>query len=64
MIVIDGYSLLYEKRKNRVLILLPQTVFTPTNTIDPLVDRKVDVEEEDLAIVLGVAMAIFRKDGE
>lgn len=64
MIVIDGYSLSYEKGKNRVLIHLPQTVFTPTNTIEPVVDRKVDVEEKDLAIILGVAMAIFRKEGE
>ncbi len=64
MIVFDGYSLSYEKGKNRVLIHLPQTVFTPTNSIEPVVDRKLDVEEKDLAIILCVLMAIFRKEGE
>ena len=64
MIVIDGYSLFYDKGKNKISIHLPQTVYTTTNTIEPVVDRKVDVDEKDLAIVLGVAMAIFRKEGE
>lgn len=64
MIVADGYSLSYEKWKNRVIIHLPQTVFTPTNTTEPVVDRKVDVEEKDLAIILCILMAIFRKERE
>ena len=64
MIVVDGYSLSYDKGKNKISIHLPQTVFTATNTIEPVADRKVDVEEKDLAIVLGVAMAIFQKGGE
>lgn len=64
MIVADGYSLSYEKGKNRVVIHLPQTVFTLTNTIEPVVDRKVDVEEKDLAIILCALMAIFRKESE
>jgi hypothetical protein len=64
MIVFDGYSLSYEKAKNRVVINLPQTVFTPANTIEPVVDRKVDVEEKYLAVILFALIAIFRKENE
>lgn len=61
MIIADGYALSYEKSRNKISICLPQTIYTTTNTIEPVIDRRVDVEEEDLAIILGVAMAIFNK---
>lgn len=61
MIVADGYALSYEKSRNRISICLPQTIYTTTNTIEPVVDRRVDVEDDDLAIILSVAMAIFNK---
>lgn len=61
MIIIDGYALYYEKSRNRISICLPQTIYTTTNTIEPVVDRRVDVEDDDLAIILSVAMAIFNK---
>lgn len=61
MIVADGYALSYEKSRNRISIHLPQTIYTTTNTIEPVVDRRVDVEDDDLAIILSVAMAIFNK---
>lgn len=62
MILLDGYSLFYNKQMNRIYINLPQTVFTTTNTIEPVADRKVDVSDTELAAVLGLVTQIFKKE--
>ena len=59
MLTLNGYSLVYYKNRNQIVIGLPQTWRTMTNTIEPVVDRKVDVEDKDLAILLTAAQAIF-----
>lgn len=59
MLTLNGYSLVYYKNRNQIVIGLPQTWRTMTNTIEPVVDRKVDVEDKDLAILLTTAQAIF-----
>lgn len=55
----DGYSLIYYKNRNQIVISLPQTLKTLTNTLEPVVDRRVDVEEKELAILLNVTQTIF-----
>ena len=55
----DGYSLIYYKSRNQIVIGLPQTLGSLTNTINLVADRKIDVEEKDLAILLAVTQAIF-----
>lgn len=55
----DGYTLVYYKNRNQIVIGLPQTWRTPTNTHEPIVDRKIDVEGKDLAILLTATRAIF-----
>lgn len=55
----DGYSLIYYKSRNQIVIGLPQTWGSLTNTINLVADRKIDVEEKDLAILLAVTQAIF-----
>ena len=62
MIAIGNYSLNYDRGRNKIIIGLPQTVFTSTNTISPVEDRKVDVDEKELIQLLVQTMMIFRKE--
>ena len=59
MLTNNGYSLVYYKNRNQIVIGLPQTEKTLTNTLDSIVDRRVDVEDKELAILLTTAQAIF-----
>lgn len=59
MLVVNGYSLVYYKNRNQIVIGLPQTRETLTNTLEPVVDRRVDVEDKDLAILLIATQTIF-----
>lgn len=59
MIVCGGYSLTYDKSNNKITITLPQTFRTVVNTISPVEDRRVDVNDSELAALLSLAMRIF-----
>lgn len=61
MLCNDGYCLTYYKNKNQIIICLPQTYETITNTIEGVVDRRTDVEEKDLLVLLNIARLIFHK---
>lgn len=61
MIVSDGYSLMYDEKCNYIRIGLPQTMETATNTIGQIVDRRTDVTETDLMVLLNIAQLIFHK---
>lgn len=61
MIVSDGYSLMYDEKHNRIVIGLPQTMETATNTIGQIVDRRTDVTETDLMVLLNCTILIFHK---
>ena len=59
MLTSNGYSLTYDRSHNRIVIGLPQTWGTLTNTLEPVVDRGIDIEEKDLAILLNATQFIF-----
>lgn len=59
MLASNGYSIIYYKNRNQIVISLPQTSKTLTNTLEPVVDRRVNVEEKELAILLNVTRTIF-----
>ena len=61
MIINDGYSLMYDKKHNRIVIGIPLTMETATDTVTPIADRRTDVSEMDLIVLLSVAQRIFRK---
>ena len=67
MIVSDGYSLMYDEKHNRVVIGIPPTIETATDTVTPIADRRTDVLETDLMVLLNCTILIFhkgvRKDG-
>ena len=62
MIFLGNYSLLYDKPRNKIVISLPQTLKTPTNTISPVENRKIDVDEKELGAILAVAKICFEEE--
>lgn len=68
MLTNNGYSLIYYKNLNQIVIRLPQTWKTLTNTLDSVVDRRIDVEDKELAKLLATTQDIFlngeRKEDE
>lgn len=59
MLISNGYTLVYYKSRNQIVIGLPQTWETLTNTLEPVVDRRIDVTEQELDILLRVTNLIF-----
>ena len=57
----DDYLITYYKKENKVVIMLPQTMETITNTRTPKSDRRVDVNDNELTLLLNVARLIFNK---
>lgn len=64
MIEGDGYFLVYDKEKNRIVILLPQTMKTTTNTLDAVTDRKIDINGSEQSLILNVVKAVFERRSE
>ena len=62
MIFLDNYSLIYEKKKNRIIINLPQTIITAVDSAGPVVNRKVDVKNEELTSILLMTKLIFESN--
>ena len=48
----DGYAIEHYRNRNQIVITMPQTTETPSNTISIVRNRKVDFTEEDLMILL------------
>lgn len=61
MIVSNGYSLRYDEKYNRIVIIIPPTMETATDTVTPIADRRTDVLETDLTVLLNIAQLIFCK---
>lgn len=61
MLMCGDYALTYDKKRNYINIMLPQTQGTLESTARPLSDRRIDVAESDLMVLLQVAMLIFEK---
>lgn len=59
MLTSNGYTLVYNKQRNQIVIRLPQTWKSLTSTLEPVSDRRTDIEEIDLAILLTATQAIF-----
>ncbi len=64
MIIGDGYSLIYDKYRNRIVICLPQTMKTLTNTMDAVTDRKIDINESEQLFILNAVKAVMERRSE
>lgn len=61
MLLSDGYGLFYYKNRNEIVICLPQTYETVTNTYEQVADRRTDVDETDLWVLVNIVKLIFHK---
>lgn len=59
MITSDGYSLTYYADHNKIVIILPQTIKTLTNTVTMVKNRKTELTAEEQATILAVVRAIM-----
>lgn len=57
----NGYWLEYNKKRNRIVITLPQTTETITDTVGIMADRRVDVKDKEMAVLLQTVRLIFEK---
>lgn len=64
MIISEGYMLVYEPLSNSIIITLPQTIHTLTNTVSEIVDRRVDISSEEEATILDVVKDIMKRKEE
>lgn len=63
MIVSDGgYSIEEYINTNRIIITLPQTQSTLTNTITPVVKRRTRLTNEELTAILVAVKAMYEVD--
>lgn len=58
----DGYCIEYRKSQNKIIIGLPQTPTTTTNTFWPVIDRKNEMTNDELASVLKLVVSIFKEE--
>ena len=56
----DAYSIYYHKAENQIIINLPPTEETATDTSRRVVKRKTDLSTSELSFLLGVATEIFK----
>lgn len=62
MIIIGNYSIMQYAPKNKLVICLPQTERSSTNTITPVESRRYKLTNEELTKLLLYAMSMY-KDG-
>jgi len=60
----DGYTLEYYRNRNQIVIGLPQTDATPTNTLEMPSKRRVDVYKSELLLLLLLAKDIFKEEDD
>ena len=66
LITDDGYSLTYNKGANQLVICLPQTMRTLSNTVAIVTNRRFELTTEEEALILNTVRFVFgeRKDDE
>lgn len=64
MITSDGYSIRQDIVKNRIVITLPQTWSTISNTVSPICNRKIELSEGDEVMLLSIIRHMFEKQEE
>ena len=57
-----NYGILYEKNRNRIVIVLPQTELTALSSALPVEKRNSDLTVEKLSLILQTAMAVCRSE--
>lgn len=64
MIGIEGYYLDYDRKNNRIIITLPQTLSTLTNTLAMVTNRRTYLTQSEETIILMTVKAIIEREEE
>lgn len=62
MIESEGYILNYERANNRIVIYLPQTLKTLTNTVSTVKNKKTYLTHSEESIILQTVKAIMERE--
>lgn len=60
----EGYSIVYHKNRNQIIINLPQTWETLSNTVTPISNRNSDLSDAKQAVILSVVKKLMESDYE
>lgn len=63
MLMSDGYSIEQYPKQNRIVITMPQTMRTVTNTVGVIGERKDKLTDTELIAILSVAKMCFENGG-
>lgn len=58
----NGYLLVQKPLRNQIIISLPQTANTVTNTLMPIADRKQSLTEAEELALLTIVMSMVEKE--
>lgn len=61
MIVINGYSIEYFPKNNKIVIIMPQTLTTLTTTTAMVSNRRTDITESELTAILVTIRAMLER---
>lgn len=59
MTIIDGYMIVQEPQKNRIVISLPQTWQTVQGTTGGVAERRLEISGKEEAIILCLVKGLF-----
>lgn len=62
MIVINGYSIIQYPNQNKIVICMPPTEETATNTIEQIRHRKQRLSNDELTFLLVYAISKFENE--
>ena len=63
MIVSEGYSIEQFPKQNQIVIKLPQTYLTATNTVSSIENRRTVLSENELVSILSLTKAYYQIEG-
>ena len=61
MLLIDGFCIAQEEKMNRIVITLPPTIETATNTLTTVVDRKRSLSDAELGAILYLVKELIER---
>ena len=64
MLTSEGYSIRYEPKNNRIVVDLPQTITTLTNTVAMVSNRRTHITTDEEMIILQVVKSIMERKEE
>lgn len=62
MIKLDDYTIEEYTKQNKIVITIPQTFNTCTNTLEPIARRKDKLSDTDKLIILSIIKTMYSSD--